>query len=159
MHSIPSLQSFPNLAFEKVPTFIWLLMALSCPFKEDGPYLQVKMFECLHADQLTRGYGQDVVFRQHLHAALHTASCHVEHFHQSPPPCKQFFCIIKTVTLTNGWLHRSALLSWHKGTFLCKGLLLVRSSFTPVIILSKPACVAAMCIPSQASLFVVFIHT
>ena len=57
------------------------------------------------------------------------------------------------------WLHRSALLSWHKGTFLCKGLLLVRSSFTPVIILSKPACVAAMCIPSQASLFVVFIHT
>ena len=31
----PSLRSFPNVAFEMVPMFVWLTMALSRPFKED----------------------------------------------------------------------------------------------------------------------------
>ena len=35
MHSITSLRSFPNVAFETVPMFVWLTMALSRPFKED----------------------------------------------------------------------------------------------------------------------------
>ena len=33
MHSTPSLRSFPTVAFEAVPVFIWLMIALSCPFK------------------------------------------------------------------------------------------------------------------------------
>ena len=35
MHYTPSLRSFPKVAFEAVPMFIWLTMALSRPFKED----------------------------------------------------------------------------------------------------------------------------
>ena len=35
MHSIPSLRSFPNVAFETVPMFFGLTMVLSRPFKED----------------------------------------------------------------------------------------------------------------------------
>ena len=35
MRSIPSFRRFPNVAFETVPMFVWLTMALSCPFKED----------------------------------------------------------------------------------------------------------------------------
>ena len=35
MHSTLSLKRFPNVAFETVPMFIWLTMALSSPFKED----------------------------------------------------------------------------------------------------------------------------
>ena len=35
MHSSLSLRSFPNIAFETVPAFIWLTMALSCSFEED----------------------------------------------------------------------------------------------------------------------------
>ena len=35
MRSTPSLRSFPNVAFETVPMFVWLTMALSRPFKED----------------------------------------------------------------------------------------------------------------------------
>ena len=35
MRSIPSLRSFPNVAFETAPVFVWLTMALSRPFKED----------------------------------------------------------------------------------------------------------------------------
>ena len=35
MRSTPSLRSFPNVAFETVPVFLWLTMALSRPFKED----------------------------------------------------------------------------------------------------------------------------
>ena len=35
MRSTPSLRSFPNFAFERVPMFVWLTMALSRPFKED----------------------------------------------------------------------------------------------------------------------------
>ena len=31
----PSLRSFPNFAFETVPMFVWLTMALARPFKED----------------------------------------------------------------------------------------------------------------------------
>ena len=31
----PRLRSFLNIAFETVPMFVWLMMALSCPFKED----------------------------------------------------------------------------------------------------------------------------
>ena len=31
----PSLRSFPNFAFETVPVFVWLTMALACPSKED----------------------------------------------------------------------------------------------------------------------------
>ena len=34
-----SLRSFPNIAFETVPRFVWLTMAHSCPFKEDRPTL------------------------------------------------------------------------------------------------------------------------
>ena len=34
MRSTPSLRSFPNVAFETVPMFVWLTMALSRPFKE-----------------------------------------------------------------------------------------------------------------------------
>ena len=37
MHCTPSLQSFPNVAIETVetvPVFVWLMMAVSCPFKE-----------------------------------------------------------------------------------------------------------------------------
>ena len=34
MRSVPSLRSFPNVAFETVPTFTWLTMALSRLFKE-----------------------------------------------------------------------------------------------------------------------------
>ena len=32
----PRLRSFLNIAFETVPMFVWLMMALSCPFKEDS---------------------------------------------------------------------------------------------------------------------------
>ena len=35
MRSTPSLRSFPNVAFETVPMFVRLTMALSRPFKED----------------------------------------------------------------------------------------------------------------------------
>ena len=35
MHSTPSLRSFPTVAFETVPVFVWLTMAPSRPFKED----------------------------------------------------------------------------------------------------------------------------
>ena len=35
MLSTLSLRSFPNVTFETVPMFIWLTMALSCPFKEN----------------------------------------------------------------------------------------------------------------------------
>jgi len=35
MQSIPSLRDFPNVAFETVPVFVQLTMALSRPFKED----------------------------------------------------------------------------------------------------------------------------
>ena len=35
MRSTTSLRSFPNDAFETVPMFVWLTMALSRPFKED----------------------------------------------------------------------------------------------------------------------------
>ena len=34
MRSTPSLRRFPNVAFEKVPMFVWLTMALSRPSKE-----------------------------------------------------------------------------------------------------------------------------
>ena len=34
MHSTLPLRSFPNVAFEMVPLFIWLTMALSHPFKK-----------------------------------------------------------------------------------------------------------------------------
>ena len=36
MCSTPYLRSFPNAAFEMVPMFVWLTMALSRPFKETG---------------------------------------------------------------------------------------------------------------------------
>ena len=35
MRSTPSLGSFPSVAFETVPMFVRLTMALSRPFKED----------------------------------------------------------------------------------------------------------------------------
>ena len=35
MHSTLSIRGFPNVAFETVPVFVWLTMALSRPFKED----------------------------------------------------------------------------------------------------------------------------
>ena len=35
MCSTPSLWSFPSVIFETVPMFVWLMMALSRPFKED----------------------------------------------------------------------------------------------------------------------------
>ena len=34
MRSTPSLRSFPNVAFETVPVFVWLMMFLSHPFKK-----------------------------------------------------------------------------------------------------------------------------
>ena len=34
MHSTLSLKSYPNIAFETVPVFVSLMMALSRPFKE-----------------------------------------------------------------------------------------------------------------------------
>ena len=39
----PSLRSFPNVAFETVPMFIWLMMTLSRPFKEDRLALPLSM--------------------------------------------------------------------------------------------------------------------
>ena len=36
MRSILSLRSVPNVAFETAPMSVWLTMALSRPFKEDG---------------------------------------------------------------------------------------------------------------------------
>ena len=35
MRSTPSLRRFPSIAFNAVPMFVWLTMALSRPFKED----------------------------------------------------------------------------------------------------------------------------
>ena len=35
MRSTPSLRSVPSVAFDTVPVFVWLTMALSRPFKED----------------------------------------------------------------------------------------------------------------------------
>ena len=35
MRSAPPLRIFPNIAFQTVPMFVWLTMALSRPFKED----------------------------------------------------------------------------------------------------------------------------
>ena len=43
MRSTPSLKSFPSVAFETVPMFIWLTMALSHPFKEDHWVLPLSM--------------------------------------------------------------------------------------------------------------------
>ena len=40
MHSTLSLRSFHRAAFDMVPMFVWLMMALSCPFKEDCLALQ-----------------------------------------------------------------------------------------------------------------------
>ena len=51
MHSTPSLQSFPNVAFETVPMFVWLTMALSHPFKEDC--LALFIVYMLHSAELT----------------------------------------------------------------------------------------------------------
>ena len=35
----PSLRRFPNIAFKTVPVFVWLMIALSRPFKEDRQVL------------------------------------------------------------------------------------------------------------------------
>ena len=35
MHPALYLRGFPNVAFEMIPVFVWLMMALSRPFKED----------------------------------------------------------------------------------------------------------------------------
>ena len=35
MRFTPSLRSFPNIAFQTVPMFVWLTMAFSHPFKKD----------------------------------------------------------------------------------------------------------------------------
>ena len=39
MCSTLSLRSFPNIAFKKVPMFIWLMLALSRPTVQDGTYM------------------------------------------------------------------------------------------------------------------------
>ena len=39
MRFAPFRRSFPNVALETVPVFVWLTMALSRPFKEDRPAL------------------------------------------------------------------------------------------------------------------------
>ena len=39
LHTILSLTSFPNVSFETASLFVWLTMALSCPFKEDHQVL------------------------------------------------------------------------------------------------------------------------
>ena len=41
MRSIPSLRSFPNVAFETVPMLVWLTMVLSRPFKERLLFLRL----------------------------------------------------------------------------------------------------------------------
>ena len=57
MRSTPSLRSFPGVAFEMVPVFVWLLMALSCPFKEDHQALP--LFTLLSSRQLLVRYLPD----------------------------------------------------------------------------------------------------
>ena len=39
MCSISSLRSFPNIAFEKVQIYVWLMLALSRPTVQDGTYV------------------------------------------------------------------------------------------------------------------------
>ena len=46
IHSIPSVRSFPSVAFETVPVFVWLMMAPSRPFKEDR--LALPLSYCVH---------------------------------------------------------------------------------------------------------------
>jgi len=61
MRSTPSLRSFPNLAFETVPVFNWLTMALSCPFKEDCPAL----IHIIHNGAADNGPAQERVVSNH----------------------------------------------------------------------------------------------
>ena len=42
-YATPSLRSFPNITFGTVPVFVWLMMALSRPFKEDCLALPLSM--------------------------------------------------------------------------------------------------------------------
>ena len=66
MRSTASLRSFPNVAFETVPTFVCLTMALSRPVKEDrlalplsNPQIQAdpsKQIQADHAIKLPRIY-------------------------------------------------------------------------------------------------------
>jgi len=44
MRSTPSPRSFPNIAFETVPMFIWLTMALSCLLKKDSLVLPLPLW-------------------------------------------------------------------------------------------------------------------
>ena len=61
MRSTPSLRSFPNLAFEMVPMFIWLTMTLSCPLKEDCPAL----IHFIHNGAADNGPAQERVVLNH----------------------------------------------------------------------------------------------
>ena len=45
--SIRSLRSFPNTAFETVPMFVWLTMALVCPFKEDHLVFHASLLQAI----------------------------------------------------------------------------------------------------------------
>ena len=58
MHSTPSLKRFPNAAFQTVPVFVRLTMALSSPFREDRLALPLYVFsvgvECYHYSPAAR---------------------------------------------------------------------------------------------------------
>ena len=71
MRSTPSLRSFPSVALETVPMFVWSTMALSRPFKEDRQVLlpqcdtvrrrkkinQYKPFQCKDVALILKGDG------------------------------------------------------------------------------------------------------
>ena len=44
MRSTPSRRSFPNVAFETVPMFVWLTMALSRPVRKDRLVLPLSTY-------------------------------------------------------------------------------------------------------------------
>ena len=47
IRSIPSLRSFPNVAFETVPMFVWLRTAFCCPFSENRRILSEHKVKCV----------------------------------------------------------------------------------------------------------------
>ena len=60
MRFTPSLSSFPNVTFETVPDFVWLMMALSHLFKEDCLALPLSTPLSSRPDQKRRKETRDI---------------------------------------------------------------------------------------------------
>ena len=87
MHSTPSLRSFPNVAFGTVPMFVWLTMALSCPFKV---HTQNTDFggSCFTLSTLAPLHLQPKFAENHRQSCMYFQPCPVQtpHCHSHCPP-------------------------------------------------------------------------